>query len=159
MQYPSICFICRGDHTYQECPDYPRPPDPPSMFKPREEPKRSSLALTQFEERYGRDALQALAQLLDDPEITAEQQTLAIQLIEGAKTLRSLTAAERETLDALASIELETTEGLANKRKALELKKAYAQGLTPPTEPQRSPRYISTWQEMQEDHPDLGVGP
>lgn len=153
MLYPSICFICRGDHTYLKCPDFPRPPEPPSLSRPEEKPKRFSLARTQFEELYGEDGLQVLDWLLGDPELTSEQQALAVDLIEGTKTIKSLTAVEREILDSLATVKLETPDALATKKAVLAIEKATGQKQS--TEPPRSPPYISTWQEMQDHHPDF----
>jgi len=111
-----------------------RPPAPPTIYSPVEEPSSSSLAPTQFEDLFGQGAEGLLQDVLERPDVfTKDQRDLAISILGGEKAIRSSDEDDRALLDNIAY-------GLAV--------------LRPPTSPEPArdtrPAYIRTREEMED---------
>lgn len=81
----------------------PSPPTPPGVNTPKEEPSRSSLAPTQFEELFGEGAEGLLQDVLDRPDVfSGDQQDLALAILGGDKTVSAASGEDRTRLDEIA---------------------------------------------------------
>ena len=81
----------------------PSPPAPPGVNTQAEEPPRSSLAPTQFEEIFGEGAESLLQDVMERPDVfTKDQRRLAAEILSGEKAVRSSDGDDRELLDNIA---------------------------------------------------------
>jgi len=100
----NYCFVCGGAHPFKDCPSIqpPSPPAPPNMNPPEERP-RSSLAPTQFEELFGEGNEGLLLDVLDRPDVfSKDQQELAMDILGGRRSMRSIEGEDRVNLDEIA---------------------------------------------------------
>ena len=134
IDFKNYCFVCGGGHPHEECP-LMQPPKPPELGVTVEEPKRSSLPLTQFEDLFGEGAEGVLLDVLDRPDVfDKDQQDLATTILSGENAIRTLDDEERERLDGM-------TRTLARLKKYEPSKKKLA-------DPR--PAYVRTKEEMED---------
>lgn len=102
------CIFCKSDlHTHVKCPMFGRIESFLKAYAPSvalEGPvnkPRPSFARTQLEQLYGGDHESILSQALDDPDLEAEQQSLAMDILNGSKKLGKLDASDTALMDSL----------------------------------------------------------
>ena len=102
------CVFCGGQHDNTDCPMFGKTDAYLNAFAPKalplpEEPSRSSLPPTQFEELFGAEP-GLLADVADGPPEywTPEQQALALKILAGESDLRPANNEDRRILDGIA---------------------------------------------------------
>ena len=100
------CLLCGQKHSFHKCPLFGSKKTYLDTFAPKpflkEEPVRSSLAPTLFEELYGPGAELILQDVPDHPEsFTSDEINQAWQLLGGTKKIKGLDLDERELLDSI----------------------------------------------------------
>ena len=103
------CVFCGAtDHDNRTCPMFGSTKTylqtfAPKVDSPPEEPPRSSLAPTQFEELFGEGAEGILQDVLDRPDVfDREQQELALAVLGGTKSVRGANNEDRSVLNEIA---------------------------------------------------------
>lgn len=115
----------------------PNPPTPPGVSTQKEEPVRSSLAPTQFEELFGEGAEGLLEDVLDRPDaFSKDQRDLAMAILGGDKSINSADAEDRTRINEIAH------------------NLAFLNPITPKTPVDDRPVYVRTRAEME----DFGDG-
>lgn len=132
------CVFCGAeDHDSGSCPMFGTTDSYLKAFAPRadaspEEPVRSSLPSTQFEQVFGPGAEPLLGEVMDDDRFSPEQRQLAMEIAGGVRNLHELTPEDHAHLDDIT----------------LQMMTQPAKKDPPPPPPRKSP-YISTRAEME----------
>ena len=101
------CFMCGKEHSFRQCPLFSDTTTylghvAPKPFE-QEEPKRSSLPPTQFEQLFGQEAEPLLIDVIDAPEqYSPQEQQLAWELISKEKSIGQLDTQDAQVLDSIA---------------------------------------------------------
>ncbi len=99
------CWCCSSaDHDHTTCPLFGKADEfLAHVLQPTQsEPLGSSLAPTLLEDLYGQDAEPLLQDALDNPDLTPEQQEMALKVLSGETKLTNANNEERSVIDEIA---------------------------------------------------------
>jgi len=104
------CIFCTSDlHEHGKCPmfgkteEYLKAHAPTVSLEGPVNKPRSSFASTQLEQLYGSDHESVLSDAMDDPDLSSDQRTLAMEILSGQKDIKKLDVSDREMINEITT--------------------------------------------------------